>query len=115
MIERAIKVGDVVQLDDGSTFKDTYKITKVESRHCWGVRRKNDGTYAEEEPFGELNEYAPRGWGRYWTIIEAASEPRAAAAAPVSDISDWRAWRDVNRGLDECPCGIHRSRCEFHR
>jgi hypothetical protein len=31
----------------------------------------------------------------------------------VKDISDYRAWR--SQGPDECPCGIRRAMCSYHK
>jgi hypothetical protein len=64
----------------------------------------------------------------YWVydncIVGLVNPPTAAptsspmaptsASAPHTDPS-WRTWRDQNRSPNECPCGIVKSLCTYHK
>lgn len=42
-------------------------------------------------------------------------KPQAPSHSPTKsiDISDWRAWQHRTNG--DCPCGISKSQCSYHR
>lgn len=48
----------------------------------------------------------PKGW-------DSLSTPKAPTAKAETDLSDWRAWR--NQAPGECPCGIVKTMCDYHR
>jgi hypothetical protein len=51
-------------------------------------------------------------------MIDIVGKP-AMKQSPLSskeaDLSDWKAWRDVNRRSDECACGMKRELCDYHK
>ncbi len=32
-----------------------------------------------------------------------------------NDLTDWRTWANVNKLPSECPCGIYRNDCSYHK
>lgn len=40
---------------------------------------------------------------------------KVAKPKPASDLSDWKTWRDANKTLGNCACGINISMCDYHK
>ncbi len=120
MIDRALEVDDVIfSVSKFSGQKTRFRVGRFSQHnnavHVYVHQLYNDEVDPYEKYFGELTaEHLPAKGTTGWDVWSL--EPRQESVRVdkrTTDISDWRAWAHNEPG--DCPCGIARSRCEFHR
>lgn len=50
---------------------------------------------------------------QFFDVVAVVGDSIEIARKPIKDLTDWRAWAHNVEG--ECPCGIHRQQCDYHK